>query len=459
MRSEIKISIIITAYNYGKFITQALNSAINQNYSKPYEIIIINDGSTDNTLDILNNYKDKADIKIINTENIGLAKACNLGINKSQGEYIIRLDADDYFDENILLVESSILDARPDIGMVYPDYFLMDHHGNIMDYIRLQKANDEVKLFDRSPLAAGALYRKTCYDSIGGYDENLKYQEDYDFWLRFVERYNVYNVNLPLLYYRKHQNSMSTNSVQRMKTRQYVKNKLAKTKKEKPEILAIIPAKENDWTNGECLALTDLAGKPVISYSIEEALKTEDISRVIVSTESSRIADKVLELGAEIPFMRPKRMTMPSVSLEEVMDHTVKYLFKYEDYMPDYVVLLQINSPLRKSEKIQEAIDTIKIHDIDTVISVTKDISFHWKPGAEGLKQVIYKGRLLRKDKETIYRENGSIYLYKTENILKRNAFGTRVGHIEMFFEEALRIYSGFDFWMCEKILMSDQWR
>jgi len=209
MRDKVKVSIIITAHNYGKYLCQAIDSVLAQCY-KNFEIVVVDDGSTDNTPVILENYKKKHGdiIKVVTLTGLGLAKACNVGIKVSEGEYVVRLDADDYFDENLLLIESNILDNDPEIHMVYPDYYRITKQGEIIDHCRLLKANVEVKLLDRSPLAAGAMYRRYCYDAIGGYNEGLRYQEDYDFWIKFIDKFNVYNVNLPLIYYRQHGNNI-----------------------------------------------------------------------------------------------------------------------------------------------------------------------------------------------------------------------------------------------------------
>ncbi len=455
MNTQYKASVIITAHNYGKYVAKAIESAINQNFNN-FEVIVVNDGSSDNTHEILKKYEKHEKVKCFHLDGVGLAAACNYGIHMSSGEYIIRLDADDYFDENILLVESGILDRRPEIGMVYPDYYLINKYGYIIEHVRLLKVNDEIKLLDRSPLAAGAMYRRSCYDALGGYNENLKYQEDYDFWIRFIEKFNVYNVNLPLMYYRKHDKSMSTNVTPRMSIRRYVKNSFAKSKGKKPMVLGIIPAKSNDW-NGKSLALMDLAGNPVISYSIKEALKTEGLSQVIVSTDSEEISVIAQKLGVKVPFIRPKSLSVSTVPIEEVLKHAVNYLDEKEGFMPDIVVTLQILSPFRKAIHIQEAIDTMIIYDTESVVSVYKDISFHWKPGMRGLTPVIYKKRLLRKDKDTVYRENGAVYAYKVQNILKDKGLGKVIGHIEMLREESIRLLTEFDFWIAEQMIKQEK--
>ena len=452
MSYTFKVSIIITAHNYGKYLRQCIESALNQHYDD-YEVIIVNDGSTDYTKNILKVYETNPRVKIFNLGGIGLAAASNYGIKNSGGEYIIRLDADDYFDENILLIESNILDKHPEIGQVYPDYYRVNQYGEIIEHVRLPKVHDEIKLLDRSPLAAGAMYRRSCYLAIDGYNEKLRYQEDYDFWLRFVDKFNVYNVNLPLMYYRQHGKSMSTNAVPRMNARRTVKRTIAKRNLNKPVVLGIIPAKENDW-NGKSLALEKLNGKPVLAYSVEETLKCESLSRVIVSTDSAEIANLAKELGAEVPFIRPKSMSLNTIPLEDVYINVLNYLEKdAEGSLPDLVVSMQICSPLRKAVHIQEAIDTMALHDTDSVISVFSDKSFRWKHGPDGLVPVFFKKRLLRHEKETTFQENGAVYVYKTKNLLKNRGLGKSISYIEMLSEESLRLKSLLDFWIVDQML------
>ncbi len=453
--SEVKVSVIVTAHNYGKYLPQCLDSVIKQRFTD-WEMIVVDDGSTDSTPVILNHYKNKypEKIEVITTEGVGLAKACNTGIRASKGRYIIRLDADDYFDENILLIESYILDSDPNIHMVYPDYYRINKYGEIIDSYRLQKVNDEVKLLDRNPLAAGAMFRRECYDAIGGYSEELRYQEDYDFWIRFIDKFNVYNVNLPLMYYRKHDVSMSNNFEARMEARRYVKKKFVDKKQyyEGKNIIAVIPAM-GLFRNREKLALKPLNGKPLIAYTIEEALKTELIDRVIVSTEDQEIAEVSKKFGAEVPFLRPVELARTSVPFDNVLRHMIEVFKEREEDVPDLIVQLQYFTPFRKEKHITEAIDTILLYNTDSVIGVVVDLTFHWKPDKYGLAPVGYQKRLLREDKNTIYKENGSIYVIKTKNLYKNSFLGSKVGHVEMSPKDSWKIEDEFSYWVAEKIL------
>lgn len=452
--SSPRISVVVTAHNYGKYLPQCLDSVFEQNCSD-WELVVVNDGSTDDTPAILESYQKKMGdkIKVVTLTGVGLAKACNTGIRASRGEYIVRLDADDYFDESILLVESTILDKDPSIHMVYPDYYRINKYGEILDSYRLQKVNDEVKLLDRSPLAAGAMYRRTCYDEIGGYNEKLRYQEDYDFWIKFIDKFKVYNVNLPLMYYRKHDASMSTNFTARMKARQSVKQEFVHSKNfhEGKNVIVFIPAMGR-FRGRERLALRSLNGKPLISYVIKQAMLTDMVKRVVVSTEDPEIAEVALEEGAEVPYLRPVELAKTSVTFTELLRHFIQEMKNYNEDVPDYIVILNYNNPFTEARHITEAINTILLYGTDSVISVTTDLSFHWMPGKDGLSPVGYKKRLLKEDKDTVYKETGAIYVLKTSNIYGSDYLGESVGNIEMATDEAWKIENEFDFWVAEQI-------
>ena len=140
-----KVSIIVPLYNEDKTVIKILSAVQNEikklnEYS--FEVIVINDGSNDNSFKIMNTFKRKTnnDIHIFRNETaLGLQRCANHVIEKSRGEYIIRLDADDYFDENALLVLSNYLDKNPDIALVFPNYIYINEEGEILDVEQRRK--------------------------------------------------------------------------------------------------------------------------------------------------------------------------------------------------------------------------------------------------------------------------------------------------------------------------------
>ena len=130
-----KITVYMPNYNYSDYIEQAVNS-IKKQVFKDWELIIIDDGSTDDSLKILEKYSGDEKITVIKQKNQGLNITNNVAIRLARGNYIVRVDADDYVDENFLTVLSSVLDDKPDIGLVFPDYHHVDLEGNIIETIR-----------------------------------------------------------------------------------------------------------------------------------------------------------------------------------------------------------------------------------------------------------------------------------------------------------------------------------
>ena len=210
MKKNPKVTVYIPTYNYGRYLKKSIESVLFQTMNE-WELIIIDDGSTDNTQKILTEYSKNPRIKIIKQKNKGLLVSSNIALRLSNGEYIIRLDADDLLDENALLVMSNKLDSMQEIALVYPDYYTMDKNGEIIDIVRQRKIDVEMKLLDIAAHGACAMIRKKCLIEIGGYDEFYSCQDGYYTWLKFIKKYKVLNVNVPLFYYRQHPESLSKN--------------------------------------------------------------------------------------------------------------------------------------------------------------------------------------------------------------------------------------------------------
>jgi len=195
------ISVIVAAYNCEKYIVKAMQSIFSQTLpNKHYEVIVVNDGSTDKTLSVLNQYKDR--IKLLNQSNQGLPSACNRAIQEAKGDYVTRLDPDDYYDEKLLLLTSKILETMPDYHYVYTDRYEVDILNNTQIKVAVGKDN----VFDM--IGCGILFRREIFDKIGLYKDLLF--EEYDLMLRLSDKgLKGYYLQQPLYYYVKHQASMT----------------------------------------------------------------------------------------------------------------------------------------------------------------------------------------------------------------------------------------------------------
>jgi len=193
-----KISIIIPTYNAQKTIKRAVDSALNQDFPKEdFEIIVINDGSTDKTLENIKNYKGK--IKIISQKNKGALKAANRGFRIAKGKYVIKLDSDDYLKPTILKEMVMVLEKNPNIDFVYCDYYERTLCGNI-------KIVSTKNVFNTT--ASGIIFRKTKFAKEGFYNEKIKFAE-YDLLLKTQKKWRGFHVNKPLFIYIRRKESIS----------------------------------------------------------------------------------------------------------------------------------------------------------------------------------------------------------------------------------------------------------
>ncbi|MBT8347714.1 MAG: glycosyltransferase family 2 protein [Desulfofustis sp.] len=200
-----KVSVVIPCFNQGQYLGEAVASVRSQTY-QDIEIVIVNDGSDDGiTADICNNIYGP-DIKVLHTENQGLATARNNGIEQAEGIYILPLDADDRIGSSYVDEAVAVLDSCPDIGIVYSK-------ANLFGAVETEWPLPEYSLEEmlkNNIIFCTALYRRSDWELVGGYDPGMIYGwEDYDFWLSLIERgRNVHQLPATHFFYRVDHSSM-----------------------------------------------------------------------------------------------------------------------------------------------------------------------------------------------------------------------------------------------------------
>jgi glycosyltransferase involved in cell wall biosynthesis len=211
----VQVSVIITCHNYARYLARAIRSAINQSVNKnEYEVIVVDDASTDETQLVMEAFK--GHIKpIILKKNLGLAAARNKGIRSSLGRYVVNLDADDYMDENLILVESMFLNSNPSWDAVSCDYIVVDDDEN-----HIERVNG-----DELPIACGVMFRTDRLFEVGLYDEKFKMREEEDLRIRFQKDHMIRNIELPLYRYRRHGNNMTKNKKAMKEFAKFLKTK------------------------------------------------------------------------------------------------------------------------------------------------------------------------------------------------------------------------------------------
>jgi glycosyltransferase involved in cell wall biosynthesis len=207
------ISVIIPAYNGEETIRETIESVLNQTF-KDFEILVINDGSQDATLDIINSIKDFR-LKVFSYSNAGQAVSRNRGFSQSSGEFIAFLDADDLWTPTKLEAQLKALQDNPQAAVAYSWSDFIDEKGQFLRGASRSTLSGDVYakllLTDFLDNGSNPLIRRQALIEVGGFDETLTPAEDWDMWLRLAARYHFVLVPAPHILYRQSANSESSN--------------------------------------------------------------------------------------------------------------------------------------------------------------------------------------------------------------------------------------------------------
>ena len=209
------VSVIIPTYNRAHLIGRAIKSVLNQTY-QDFEIIVIDDGSTDDTEEVVRSFPCKRIIYIKHKKNKGVSLARNTGIKVAKGKYIAFLDSDDEWLPEKLDKQIKVLqNESPEVGVVYSNLCYIDESGKNMNKLLNHKKEGYIyeDLLGRNYVGAPStlLIRKECFNQVGLFDDLLNAQEDWDMWIRIAKYYRFSLIKVPLVKYRKHSDQISKN--------------------------------------------------------------------------------------------------------------------------------------------------------------------------------------------------------------------------------------------------------
>ena len=203
---EEKISIVLPTFNGEKYLRQSLESCLKQTY-RNIEVIIVDDGSTDTTPQIIHSYEDNRIISIRHDRNRGLPHSINCGFAAATGNYLTWTSDDNYFTETALEKMLSFLKAN-NCCFVYCDYYMFDS-GNPAE-LKIMQLPDMHTLNKQNTIGPCFLYSRRVKESIGNYDPDTRLAEDYDYWLRVAKKFTMGHLPAPLYFYRLHATSLTS---------------------------------------------------------------------------------------------------------------------------------------------------------------------------------------------------------------------------------------------------------
>jgi len=205
------VSVVLPVYNQAAYVSMALDSVFDQSY-RDFEIIAVDDGSTDDTPIMLSRYQTRQGFIHIRQENAGLPRALNAGFAKARGSYLTWTSSDNIMHPEMLDTLVRALDRTSSLGLVYADRFFIDEEGNSLGRFDVPEYDPHL-LLHVNLVHCCFLYRRACLDRIGGYDPEFVYGEDWEYWIRMSRYFEMMRVPHALYHYRLHRNSMTSELV------------------------------------------------------------------------------------------------------------------------------------------------------------------------------------------------------------------------------------------------------
>ena len=436
-----KVTVYVPCRQYARYLEQCLQSLARQTLTD-WEAILIDDASTDGSPALMEAFRARFPERVrvlLNAQPQGLRANANAALELARGEYVMRLDADDYLDENALLVLAGYLDRDPDIGLAYPNWTYIDDDGGFIGQERRKRLWDETHVPDLPAHGACTLVRRRVLKAIGGYETDLPAQDGHELWLKTLYRHGVASVETPLFFYRQHAGSLSDNQARLLDSRRQVKRRAAAAGRGPvaPRVAVVVPVK-NTYAHAPNLALAPLAGKPLLDYTLDSVAAEPAYACVLVATDDPAVVAHCQRRGDVQVHLRERGLSEPQVPLALVVANAVEHL-EAQGVLPDIVVVLSAHTPLRRAEHIQEAIDTLLVYPVDEVVSTWENHDLQYRHGSNGMQAVnagsIHQARF---EREALYSCNGAIRAMWREAVTAEGFNGNRVGHIVMTRTESL---------------------
>jgi len=415
------ISIYITSHNYEKFIKSAIDSALSQTYEN-IEIIIFDDNSSDGSPKIIERYCDFENIQcIFSKEKNGLRKASNECIKVSKGDYVMRLDADDLLNENcIQIMVNNLEKSEVKPKFIFSNYFYINDEDDVLGAELIHRVKGSYKAVSLPPHGACCLVKKTIFDRYGLYDESIERQDGHELWITIVKNDVPFiHLELPLWYYRKHGDSLSSDNNLVYKDRKILKQNLNKNS---DLAIAFIPVLRS-------------------IFDIFDPIKTGHLDRLVNEIRSSNKFKSIFisSDSYELKTYCDEHLLNFHDRSELLLSGNVEILGSLEELITkkslenEIFCVINLTSVNVNRSHLQEVINTLQLYNSDSIISVYPDNGIMYKMSEFGLSPINYDTQFkIRKDRDYVYIFNGALRVFRGSKIIMGSPFGEKIGHIEM---------------------------
>ena len=407
-------TVYVVNRNYGRFLRQAIDSALSQDY--PFvEVVVVDDASDDgSSSDVLSSFEKEPRVRIIRQPvPSGLTVCCNAAIRASSGEFVMRLDADDYLDPTAVGKMVAALAADPSAVLVFPDYIEVDQRGAVIRRVQRHDFNAFDALSDLPAHGACTMARRTFLDRMGGYDESINRQDGLDLWLNVSPDERVHRVDEPLFFYRQHGANMTRAERPLLQARaRLIAKHVTKRRLTPPRVLAVVPVR-GQIADPLSLALQKLGNRSLIDWTVDEALSCAGIDRVVVSSPDTLVLDHVAERYGPRVGLHIRGLALAGLNVD--VAETLGQVLSSElaaGHCYDAVLILTVESPFHSRMFMQQAIHVMQLFGADAVTAVRhEDEAFYLHDGL-GLHPIRQDERM-RLERDDLYKACGGLHLVK----------------------------------------------
>jgi len=450
------VTVYITNFNYGDYIEDAINSVLDQSYEN-IELLIIDDGSTDNSRLVIEKYSGVESITAIFQENRGLTRTNNTAIAVSKGEFIVRLDADDRFYEDAITNLLSGFD-NDNVAMVFGNWNVVNKEGEFLFSYKRHDFQQDVTLLDSPAHGACTMFRADYLELVGGYNEDLSCQDGYELWFRIIDKFQVKSIDSVIFDYRQHGDNLTSNEDKILTTRAAILQDVAKNRNSKStSTFCVIPVRGTN-IDSRSRPFQPLNGKYLIDHVLEYVVRAQVFAEVIVSTPDQGLIEYVTKKykGAVSVHGRELALSQINTSIDDVlMDLLNDTSAGLELY--DYGMLLSADRPFNKRHLFQSAIDIAKIFNVDNVIGVRPNNDVFFSHNGSTLKGINFSKSSLRLERDDLYQMVRGFNLFSVSSLKTRGSlWGDVIGHVVLDQKTAFTLDSDLDLVVATALLERD---
>lgn len=433
MKSPV-FTIYIISKNYGIFLDQAIQSVIGQSFEE-WELYLIDNNSSDNSYEIMSRYSIHSKIVSMRVNDFSIAEIANLVIGKAQGKYLMRLDADDFLDLRALEIFLIELKRDHSLDMVFPDYFLVNEDGKILS-LEIRESIPSLDSYKSSPPnGACSVWKLETLKKIGGYDETFTAQDGLDVWIKaieIIEDFSFLNLNLPLFYYRRHGQNLTTKQSRILKARQSIKRRHRKIKDGR--VLALIPCRSrfdflpNSWS----LSINE--ERTLLEESIMQINMSSYVDEIVVAGDNFQIKDLTESIAGrypDIPIHFYHRTSLMDIQSRDLFQF-LKTLQEEKTSLTksDIFVVKFPLAPFVTVDLLDEVLDTMEFEGTDSSCLVTKVNGAILKRGRFGVDLLSLPSNT-NLFYESYFRHSNSVFALRASNLKKNSIWGSSISYIE----------------------------